>query len=1232
MNYRSSKSNNHYYHNFKEEMNMRNNNNDNHTITMTMKGDGKMERIMKTGIVATGTVAAAGLAFGMSPVTAHAAELDVNDTAIQANSEATAPETTVEARKAVDTAQANVEAADSAAKEAQTRVDEAQQSVDTASAAADAARTDADEAFVATKAEAAETDAAAQKDVETAERNVAEADAKARQAADEVSSAKDSLEEAESSANEAVSESPVTENDIAEKESELDDAKAAFDDAEKDLDEAESAKDDAEATAEAAEYTKGRAEEDVHKAETDKSAADDVVSAANEAARQAEEDLQTAESLKNGTTDIRETVQYKEEQEAKEMMDKAAEAAIIAAEDTDAAAEDLTNAKAAADAAKEELDSAAESLNSREIALSEAGKAKEAADNAREEAQNTYNNAVADAADADAAVADAENAVAEAKEGVKTAETAKEKADTAVDAAADAVVTARQDAEAAVNADIANAEKVTAEKQAAKETAQDALNIASEKYRQGTLGLIDWMLAKDVLTKDQTQDLTFAREVLVNASGEDFSRWYDGNNIGLPEERDGKVVVIGDEKDATNLENLLKSIEIMKKINELRATDDNYTGDLQRNDSYTNFYFMATAEAGAMRGAGLMRHSSLTTSCENLAFGYSDPTVGWYNNEKAIFDRIKGELGIGKITSMDDVARVEEEADNQGAVVGHYTNLFWSADQVMGVGYTQYRGTSCYNASKSSNYTNDRYNRAMHLYTVEEFERLVREYYQTVDKAASEDTLERAAAEHTAAEERLQSLKDGKASAVEMAIQEVKAELVSKKGDAEQAAQALNGAKDALISVEKALGDAGVRKSSADQALHNALELLNKAIEESRTADTGYAFAENARDEAKQAVADAETALKDAMDGKTDAADVLEEKKAALENANAALNAAKSLHSAAAMRLADLTSDRTVDALKEQKHLADAALQAALENQAAKDEALTQAQAVFLQAESDAADAKNVLQEAENRLAKAVLARDAAKEASELADEELASLREQYAPVLRAIAARDAAKEALNQAEAALNTAEADLIKVQADLKQAQLTKAITADRLLRASWLSVDDALKADIKDPDFAYLNDYVLAIKTADAALSEAKVALDSANTELTARKTDSENAQRAYIAAVADLVIIQDREGMFNVDPNSGLDPKPSVETADFKEIITPVVKETDSEPAVLAASTIASGPVLTKAESTGRVYSTEPVATGDTSNVMVLLAELLASAGLMAVVFKMRKEAKEENRQ
>ena len=1223
------------YHNFKENMNMRNRNTDNNTSTASMKEERNMGRIMKTGIIAAGTVAAAGLAFGMSTVTAHAAELDSNDPVIQANTETTVPETIAEAKKAVDTAQANGEAADTAVREAQTKVNEAEQNAASASEATDTARAEVDYAFEVAKSEAAESDAAAQKDVEAAERNVDEADAKVQQAAEDVSSAEEALEEATSSVNEAVSESPVTENDIEEKEAELDEAQTVLSDAEIDLDQAENAKTDAEAAAAKAESAKNSVEEAVREAEAEKTAADDAASAAGEAAGQAAEVLQTAENLKNGTTDIRDTIQYKEEQEAKEMINKAVDKLETAAEDTDVAAEDLANAEAAVEAAESALDSAMEDLNNREDELSEAGKVKEAADNAKADAQNTYDNAAAEAAYIDTAVSDAEYAVAAAREDVKLAESAKEAADNAVDKALAEADTARQNAEAAVNADIANAEKEVAEKQTATEVAQEALETAAEKYKKGTLGLIDWMLVKDGLTKDQTQDLTFAREILVNASEEDFSKWAGGNNTGLPEERAGKVVVIGDEKDATNLENLFKSIEIMKKINELRATDDNYTGELQRNASYTNFYFMATAEAGAMRGAGLRRHSSLTTSCEDLAFGYSDPTVGWYNKEKVIFDRIKGELGIEKITSMDDVAKIEAEADNQGVVVGHYTNLFWAADQLMGVGYTQYRTTSCYNASKASNYTNDHYNRAMHLYTVEDFEQLVNEYYQTVNKTVCEDALEQAAVEQSAAEERLQSLKDGKDFVVETAIQEAKAELSSKEGDAEQAARNLNDAKAILASAEKALEDAGTKKSSADLTLKDALELLNKATLESCAADTDYAFAEKARAEAEQVVTDAENVLKDAMSGKTAAVAVLEEKKATLADANTALDEAKSLYMAAAKRLADLTSDGTMDVLREQKHLADTALQAALDNQIARDEALKQAEAVLAQAESDAADAKNTLQEAEDRLAEAVQARNVAKDAADLAAEELASLREQYAPIFRAIAARDAAKEKLNQAEATLATAKTDLAQAQENLAQAQLAKAITADKLLRATGLSVEDALKADIEDPDFTYLNDYVTAVKVADTALSEAKALLGTAYAELTARKTDSENARKAYIAAVANLVIVQNREGMFQPDlnpSNPSLDSKLFVETSNIKELSTPVVKETAFEPNVLKGLTNISRPVLTKAESTGRVYCTEPVATGDTANVMTLLAELLASVGLMAVVFRRRKEVEENNNQ
>ncbi len=931
------------------------------------------------------------------------------------------------------------------------------------------------------------------------------------------------------------------------------------------------------------------------------------------------------------------------------MMEKAYEETRIAAEYTDKAAEDLANAEASVEAAEKERESAVINLNNKESELSEAEKAKETADNVRLKAQDKYDNAVAISADADSGLIEAENAVAEAKADVKTAEDAKDAADRSFRAASDAVDTARADAESAVNAGIEAAKGEVSEKQMAVETARNAMAAAEEKYKQGTLGLIDWMLENDGLTKDQKQDLQFAREVLMKASEEDFSYWVGGNNTGLPVERDGKVVVIGDEKDATHLENLLKSIEIMKKINELRATDDNYTGDLQRNASYTNFYFIATAEAGAMRGAGLMRHSRLTTSCENLAFGSMDPTVGWYNGEKAVFDRIKGELGITKITSMNDVAEIEKEADRQDAVIGHYTNLFWAADQVMGVGFTQYRVTSCYNASKSSNYTNDRYDRAMHLYTIDEFEQIVTDYYQSVNKSACKEALDKAITEQFEAESRLQSLLANKDSAVETAIQDAKAELISREAEADQAAQNLADAKETLNDAKMAFEEAGKRKLSADHALRSALDALNKAVEESRVADTAFAFAEKERDEAKRFAAGAETALHDAMTVKTAASAVLEEKKAVLTDTNRAFEEVVATHSAAEKRLSDLTSDGTIDALKEQKYQTDAALQSAMEDQVRKQEALKQAEEDLAQAEEEALKAATALKEAEKRVAKARQAKDSAQEDVERETVELENLRDQYAPVLRAIDARDKAKENLRLAEAALAKTESDLINAESYLSMALQAKTITAERLYRATSLSVEEAMEKYIEDEEFAYLNEYVSAIRAADSGLDAANADLHTAISKLSARKIEHEKAQQVYLAAVADLAILKDREEVNRLDSVPDHDEKSSGENAAHHDMNVSTVSKKDSEPAVLKELVNNAEPIRTrktagsfqirataesiqdKVGSSGRANIAKPVATGDTSNVMALLAELLASTGLMAVFFKGRKEAGEKKK-
>ena len=270
------------------------------------------------------------------------------------------------------------------------------------------------------------------------------------------------------------------------------------------------------------------------------------------------------------------------------------------------------------------------------------------------------------------------------------------------------------------------AEQRVADTQKALAEAQASLEEANGKYTQGYLGFLNWMGAKEGLTEKQVKDLNSAQRVIREAREENFSKWLGGDNTGMPEERNDKVVCIGDPNDATSINNTKKAIEILYRVNELRASDENYANATAVNPGVTNFYVMAIAESGADRGAGLMRHSHLQISCENLAFGTGDPAAAWYS-EKGAFDKMKAQAGIETITSWDDIKTIESLAEEKRYTVGHYTNLFWNADQVMGAGYTPYRKTSCFNASKASNY------KEYQLYTIEEFENLLNEYLGSIN-------------------------------------------------------------------------------------------------------------------------------------------------------------------------------------------------------------------------------------------------------------------------------------------------------------------------------------------------------------------------------------------------------------------------------------------------------------------------------------------------------------------
>ncbi len=253
---------------------------------------------------------------------------------------------------------------------------------------------------------------------------------------------------------------------------------------------------------------------------------------------------------------------------------------------------------------------------------------------------------------------------------------------------------------------------------------------AQEKYNQGSMGFVEWMMAKDGLTQLQKKDLEQAKTILSEACEENFSRWYGGKDTGLPENRKDKVTCLWDDNDAASLKNTKASFPILKNINKIRQEDQNYVGAMRRNPGETNFYVMAIAQTGADRGAGLTRHSRLQISCENLAFGYKNPEDGW-NREVTAFNQLKESLGMSVLSKESDVKAITDLADAQKKTVTHYTNLFWSADQVMGIGVTDYGSygtTSCYNATAKSNYENK-----YAIYTIQQFEKLFMEYYATVD-------------------------------------------------------------------------------------------------------------------------------------------------------------------------------------------------------------------------------------------------------------------------------------------------------------------------------------------------------------------------------------------------------------------------------------------------------------------------------------------------------------------
>lgn len=210
-------------------------------------------------------------------------------------------------------------------------------------------------------------------------------------------------------------------------------------------------------------------------------------------------------------------------------------------------------------------------------------------------------------------------------------------------------LTTAEAAKAAADADAAAAANATAAAQSAYDTSNAALEAAKaelaqyqEKAKLGALGFY--------------QELGATRAVKYLTDPE---RWFDEKY------RDGGVGTdpnnLDDPKSATSLDNMKLALETMAKVNDIRKANGlkelgissamMAAGQINLNYSITHRPFY---HAPSNIGGG-----------ENIAAGYKDPFVGWYDKEKIEYDR---DMEDGKLDGLDG-------AGNKVGNYGHYINI-----------------------------------------------------------------------------------------------------------------------------------------------------------------------------------------------------------------------------------------------------------------------------------------------------------------------------------------------------------------------------------------------------------------------------------------------------------------------------------------------------------------------------------------------------------------------------
>ena len=542
-------------------------------------------------------------------------------------------------------------------------------------------------------------------------------------------------------------------------------------------------------------------------------------------------------------------------------------------------------------------------------------KRQEAVDNTKTEldtAKEEKKAAETEKANAETAVADAEKCAVQKKTDFKNANSALANAQKNVDAAqamldeakanqseaqngvdkANDVVSAAKNA---VDSAVAEREQLYKELEAKKTTLDNANKLAQNA---------SMMIAKGSVGYFESNGNTTAVDIIQRSTSLD--------NWGADAKKGG-LTQIGQENDATTLENMKLALEYILKANEIRKA--NGLPEFKVVDE-----LMAEGQVGANMEAITGNHTFMSQNSsdpnykgsmwgENLVNGYSDPFVGWYNEEYAVHDALNGknvsELSLQEKADLYDYLVENWDQEKYGNTdsftktqkaafertfsgeellsykamyiqTGHYDTLMNANVTTTGYGFCSRVTAQSWNGKTSTQkFGNETgLDENVKVYNVQEYYNQFMAYYNSLYNADANKV-------------EAQKAYDEALAKAQQAEQDVKAkteDLSSAKSDAEKAASRLNDAKNAT---EQAQADRDAVNTDAEQEAVTAAENAKKA------ADQAVTDAKNRLEEKKQAVADAQAKIDEAEANLEAAQSSLDELSAGAVEAKKALEDAK---------------------------------------------------------------------------------------------------------------------------------------------------------------------------------------------------------------------------------------------------------------------------------------------------------------------------------------------------